>query len=98
MYVFCYGFGYIVTITDPALSVVSCVCTFNELSVDEITDMPDVILGEMLMNGSIVFISTLYLSEKPAMSMNAHVNRPVITGQRPIMIYRKWWDKQPTKL
>ncbi|KAJ2896527.1 hypothetical protein MKZ38_005452 [Zalerion maritima] len=56
-YIFGYTFGYIVTVTDPALPAVSCVVSCNCSDLPEITSTPDVIIAEMMMNGNLVFTS-----------------------------------------
>jgi hypothetical protein len=59
IYIFCYSFGYVVTLTDTDLTVVSCTFVEAEIPLFDITKTPGVMVGEMLMNGTIVYIDTL---------------------------------------
>ncbi len=58
VYAFCYEFGYVIRVTDPMLTVVACMVTIVHRGLPEIT-RPDVLLLEMMVDGSMVYIDTL---------------------------------------
>ena len=96
-YVFCYEFGYVVCITDPDLTVVSCMVVTNHRTLPDMMAKPDVILAEMLMNGDLVFINVLAVDGRMVTSGLERMSKPNITTERPIFIYRKQRDAPLTK-
>lgn len=59
VYVFCCEFGYVVTITDPSLTIISSMVIVTHRVLPETTRTPDVLLAEMMVDGTIVYIDTL---------------------------------------
>lgn len=98
MFVFCYEFGYVVTVTDPQLTIYSCMVTVTHKDLPEMTTKPDVVFAEMDKNGDTVYIGTLAMNSdgKLPKSMNRFVC-PIRT-EKPPFIYRKSWDRLPTKV
>jgi len=47
VYVFCYPFGYAVTLSDPSLTTLSFMTTISDDDLLDLTDMPDVVVAEM---------------------------------------------------
>jgi hypothetical protein len=89
VYVFCYNFGYVVTVTDPALAVLSC------RGLPEITT-PDVVVAEMMVDGSMVRIATLAVNAITKLSREIRSTISRIASERPPMIYRRAQDTVPT--
>lgn len=59
VYLFCYEFVYVITLTDPDLTVISCMTGITDLDLPEMTNKPDIIVAETLIEGSLVYIDTL---------------------------------------
>lgn len=97
VYVFCYEFGYVVCITDPDLTVVSCVVTVTHRELPELTKTPEVVVAEMLMDGTLVYIDALGISTDRKLPVDMHRCVSQITIERPYLIYRTQWDKMPSR-
>ena len=97
VYAFCYEFGYVICITDPALTVVTCMVTIAYKPLDEIATKPDILVLEMLMDGTMVYIDTLAVNGTVSLPANMEAYRCNITSERPMLIYRTIWDTMPTK-
>ncbi|KAH7001767.1 hypothetical protein B0J12DRAFT_558181, partial [Macrophomina phaseolina] len=95
VYVFCYEFGYVVTSTDWNLSVISCTVTIGPTVMVEMTDKPDIMVAEMMMDGSLVYIDTLCTDGVVAAPSREYVKRPVSRFEHPPMIVRRSWDEKP---
>ncbi len=98
VYVFCYEFGYVMTLTDPDLTVVSCMTSIADLDLPELTNKPDVVVGEMLIDGSVVYIDTLAMNGSRISSGDEYgMVCPVLT-QKPPFIYRRSWTSMPSEI
>jgi hypothetical protein len=53
-YIFCYEFGYVVSITNQDMSLVSCMVVPTYADLSEITRTRDVMVAEMVENGDLV--------------------------------------------
>ncbi len=98
VYVFCYQFGYVVTITDPHLSIVTCMVTVTHSDLPEMTTTPDVVLAEMMMDGTLVYIDTLAMNSDGKLPKSMNQSVCPVAGERPPFIYRKSWDMLPSKI
>ncbi|KAL9122248.1 MAG: hypothetical protein Q9187_001200 [Circinaria calcarea] len=98
VYVFCYEFGYVVCVTDPDFTVVSCMVTITHRVLPEMSKRPDVLLAEMMMNGDMVYIDILAMNGigKLPETMNKH--RVMSTTEWPNMIFRESWDRMPSRI
>jgi len=92
VYIFCYTFGYVITMTDRNLTVISCSFTEANQPLLEMTRTPDVMIAEMMMDGSLVYIDTLARDEEILPSSRQYSKRPDSLYQYPVMIYRDSWD------
>ncbi|OAP53868.1 hypothetical protein AYL99_11890 [Fonsecaea erecta] len=80
VYILCYIFGYMVCSTDPEITVLSSMVTIDRAVMFELTKRPDVVVAEMIMDGSIVYIDTLGMNGSAKLSMDV---------RRLYMIYRR---------
>lgn len=96
-FVFCYPFGYVVTLTDPTLTVMSCVVTSEPRELEEVIDMPDVMVVEEMMDGVMVHIGTLAVDGTTKMRRGSRGVVSNIRNSRPMVIFRKSWDRVPSK-
>ncbi|KAK7937813.1 uncharacterized protein PG986_014681 [Apiospora aurea] len=96
VYVLCYDFGYVVTTTDPVLTVQSCMVTISDDFMPQLTKRPDVVVAEMLIDGSLVYIGTLAVDGRTLSSDELYLGRCPITRANPGFIYRRCWDTTPT--
>ncbi|EMC97272.1 hypothetical protein BAUCODRAFT_68752 [Baudoinia panamericana UAMH 10762] len=98
VYVFCYEFGYVITITDPKLDVVTCMATVTHKDLPEMTHTPDVVLAEMMMDGSLIYVDTLSMNSDGKLPKSMNMSVCPIRTERPPFIYRKSWDQLPSKV
>lgn len=98
VYVFCYEFGYIVCITDPDLTVVSCMVTITSRDLPEYSKTPDVVLAEMLTDGTLVYINALAMNGNARLPESMHSSTFRTSVEKPQFIYREVMDTIPTKL
>ncbi|OAP53944.1 hypothetical protein AYL99_11824 [Fonsecaea erecta] len=98
VYVLCYTFGYVVCMTDPEMTVLSCMVTIDGMNMSELTNRPDVVVAEMIVDGSMVYIDTLGIDGSAKASMDTRRNKCPVTTKTPYMIYRRVWDRMPTTL
>lgn len=98
VYVFCYEFGYVMALTDPDMTVISCMVAIEDTCLPAMTDKPDVVVGDMLVDGSVVYFTTL--AANGTVNTAAYANSDVcsITTKRPTLIYRTSWDVMPTEI
>ncbi|KAF2858801.1 hypothetical protein K470DRAFT_220433 [Piedraia hortae CBS 480.64] len=96
VYVFCYEFGYIVTITDPSLSVVACMATIAHSDLPPITSRPDVVLAEMMNDGSLVYVETLAMDADARIPKCMGLSKCPSTTRKTFFIYRTAWNALPT--
>ena len=59
VYVFIYDFGYVVCLTDSTLTVISSTIVVGPEMMIEMTDKPNIMVAEMMMNRSLVYIDYL---------------------------------------
>jgi hypothetical protein len=59
MYVFCYKFGYVVSHASRDLPIIWCRVTSTPRYFHDITSTPDVLVAEIMRDGSLVYIDTL---------------------------------------
>jgi hypothetical protein len=95
VYVFCYSFGYVVTMTDNNLTVLTYRFTNSMQPLYEMTSTPDIMVAEMMMDGSLVYIDTLAMNGAVVPSSRPYQDRPVSKYQYPEMTVRKRWDSMP---
>jgi len=95
--VFCYGFGFVITLTDPDLTTISTMTTINSSPLNELTNRPDVVVAEMLIDGSLVYIDTLAMDGHRL--VDGEIDRTVcpVRTEKPQFIYRRWWNRMPTR-
>jgi hypothetical protein len=98
VYVFCYKFGYVVCVTDPDLTVVSCMATITYKDLPEVSKRPDVLIAEMMMNGDLVYIDVLAMNGVGKLPETMNKHRVTPTTEWPNMIHREFWDHMPSKI
>lgn len=97
VYVFCYTFGYVVTMTDSALTVLTYRFTEAMQPIYEMTRTPDIMVAEMMMDGSLVYIDTLARDGNVMPSSRMYQSKPMSAYQYPNMIVRRSWNKMPPR-
>lgn len=97
VYVFCYSFGYVVTMTDTNLTVISCRFTDAMQPIYEMTRTPDIMVAEMMMDGTLIYIDTLARDSFVMSSSRMYDPEPKSSFQYPSMIVRQRWDSLPSK-
>ena len=90
-YVFCYPNGFVITLTDADLTVISCGVAGACKHLVAITNKPDVVVGEMMVDGSVVYIDTLSTNGLVHGYSKEYSTKPVTTYETPPMITRKNW-------
>lgn len=98
VYVLCYMFGYVITLTDPDLTIISCMTTISNADLPELTDKPDIVVAEMLMDGSLVYIDTLAMGGSRIMPNTIDKTVCPIITEKPSFILRRSWPRMPSKL
>ena len=93
VYVFCYVNGYIITLTDSELTILEYAISLRSKPLFEITDTPDILVAEMMKDGTLVYIDTLALDGNPCDRTRRYSKRPMTRCEIPPMIIRKSWDK-----
>lgn len=96
-FVFCYPFGYVVALNDPGTTVFSCVVTDEPRQIDELTKTPDVVVVEEMMNGDLIHIATLAVDGTTKLKRGTRRHVSIISNPRPNTIFRKSWDRVPTR-
>lgn len=96
VYVFCYEFGYVVTITDLMLALVTYIVIGIYKDLRKITTSPNVLVAEMMMNGSMIYIDTLNVNSSGELPESVYSTKCSITTEKPELIYRSIWNKMPT--
>lgn len=96
VYVFCYSFGYVVTMTDMSLTVLTYRFACVNQPLHEMTRMPDIMVAEMMMDGSLIYIDTLARDGSPSPTSRAYESRPTSRCQYPTMIVRRSWNSVPS--
>ncbi|KAM3497497.1 hypothetical protein MY10362_009158 [Beauveria mimosiformis] len=92
VYVFCYASGYVITQTDDNLTVISYVVAIIDGPIYECTDMPDVLVAEMMVDGTLIYIDTLCKDGFVFPKVRKHPSRPLTNNVKPAMIIRKAWN------
>ena len=92
VYVFCYPNGYVVTFANRTLNVISYVISSSYTPLVAITRKPDVMIAEMMVDGSLVYIDTLSKNEIVVPKSRSYASRPVTVNERPIMLMRTIWN------
>ncbi|KIW76871.1 hypothetical protein Z517_09315 [Fonsecaea pedrosoi CBS 271.37] len=89
VYILCYTSGYVVCTTDPEMTALSCMVTINSTGMPELTNRPDVVVAELIADGSMVYIDTLGMNGNAKLSVDLKRYKWPIATRRPYMIYRK---------
>lgn len=100
VYVFSYANGYVVTFADRDLTVLSCMVSIRDRPLYEATNRPDILVAEMMVDGSLVYIDTLAVNGEPVPYSREYSRRPVsqsrdtntLAFEVPPMIVRRAWD------
>jgi hypothetical protein len=71
--------------------------TTTNRSLAEITRTPDVIVAEMMMDGSMIFIAVLAVNGSTRLSWDTRKRASVLMMERLDMIMRTIWDRMPTR-
>jgi len=95
VYVFCYSFGYLITFPDRDLTVVSCMFSALNLPLYEYSYKPDVMVAEMMSDGSLVYIDTLSKNGNAYPITRPYSARPSSLYSYPSMTLRVKWDSVP---
>ena len=98
VYVFVYAFGYMVTLADANLTVISCVVPLGPMDIRPINNTPDIVLAEMLVNGELVHIDTLAVDGVTKLGPMGRRKTNAIPGEKPHMIFRKFANRVPSSL
>lgn len=96
VYVFCYSFGYVVTDTHPSLRVVTFEFVDTGTPLYEMTSEPDILVAEMMVDGTVIFIATLHASGCSSPTRPDEELRPNTLVNRPPMLIRKMWKEPPS--
>ncbi|EEU34532.1 uncharacterized protein NECHADRAFT_88825 [Fusarium vanettenii 77-13-4] len=91
VYVFCYTSGYIITQTDLNLGVIHYSVALIEGPIYELTDMPDLLVPELMRNGMLVYIDTLAVDGIALPKPRECMPMPGTRNVRPPMIIRRSW-------
>lgn len=92
VYVFCYPNGYVVTFTDPRLTVINYTVSHSYRLLTEITNKPDILVAEMMADGSLVYIDTLSMDGSVVPELRQYKNKPTTRHQKPHMVVRRSWN------
>ena len=95
-YILCYEFGYVVTVTDPSLTTIMCVTRTEGSEVGVMADMPDIIVAEMLVDGSLVHLDTLVISGRTVLTKSGRRSLSSVAGMRPHLLVREAWTEYRT--
>lgn len=98
LYAFCYEFGDMVTATNPQLSVITCMVTVSHRDLPGTTDTPDVVLAEMMMDGTLVYIENLAMNSDRKLPKGMNKCICPMRTEKPPFIYRQSRDKLPSKV
>ncbi|KAK0930067.1 hypothetical protein LTR29_016816 [Friedmanniomyces endolithicus] len=98
VYVFCFEFGYAVTIWDPMLTLLTCMVTITLKDLPEMTTTPDIVLAEMMVDGTMIYIDTLAMDGVGRLPKSMDKSICPIKTEKPHFIYRTVWDRMPTKI
>lgn len=79
VYVFSYRTGYIITFTDRALTIIDYHIEPSTEVPEDITKTPDIMVAEMMLDGSLIYIDTLALNGEALEKSRNYVERPVQT-------------------
>lgn len=91
VYVFCYPNGYIVTFTNSALTIINYTVSHRYEALTEITNKPDVLIAEMMVDGSLVYIDTLSTDGVVVSELREYKSKPVTRFRMPPMTVRRRW-------
>ncbi|KAH0829942.1 hypothetical protein FOPE_10641 [Fonsecaea pedrosoi] len=89
VYILCHTFNYVVCTTDPEMTVLSRMVTINSTGMPELTNRPDVVVAEMIADGSMVYIDRLGIKGSAKLSVDLKRHKCPLTTRGPYMIYRK---------
>jgi hypothetical protein len=89
---FSYPNGYVVTLADMDLTVISYVITGKYIPLFSITRMPDIMITEMLADRRLVFLDNLVVGGVVSRPSRTYENMPMTSFQRPYTILRKSWN------
>lgn len=93
VYVFSYQTGYVITFTDRALTVIEYHIEPRSELPEDITKTPDIMVAEMMVDGSLIYIDTLALNNEPLEKPREYIQKPVQSSNyRPAMTVRKLWN------
>lgn len=93
VHVFCYQSGYVIACTDRDLKILQYHIEPIETVPEDMTNTPDMLVAEMMMDGSLVYIDTLVMNGAPWEKPRGFISRPVQPlNCRPAMIVRKLWN------
>jgi hypothetical protein len=92
VYVFSYASGYIITHTNQDLTVIMYNVALIEGPIYECTNTPDVMVAEMMVDGTLVYIDTLALDGEALPKPRDYIHEPITPNVRPPMIVRKSWN------
>lgn len=93
VHVFCYQSGYVIACTDRDLKILQYHIEPIETVPEDMTNTPDMLVAEMMMDGSLVYIDTLVMNGEPLEKPRDYISRPVQSWNcRPAMIVRNLWN------
>jgi len=92
VYVFCYPNGYVVTFANRMMDVISYSISNTYAPLVAITKRPDVIVAELMVDGSLVYLDTLSENESVVPKSRSYASRPTTLNEKPIMTMRTVWD------
>lgn len=96
VFVMCYSFGYIISNANPDMTTISCVVDVSHETLPELSMTPTIIVAEMMIDGSLVYIDTIGVMKNVEPAAVARMTATSITEKRPFMIYRTKWQSMPT--
>ena len=97
VYIMSYMFGYVTVLSDPGLTIQGCIVTIDDDPLAPMSRTPDVIVAEMLLNRSMVFIANLAINGQIASSTDFEYPGVRTSCRTPHFIHRTPWITMPTR-
>lgn len=93
MYVFCYTNGYVVTFANARLTVYEFKIALRSSLLCEITDTPDILVAELMVDGSLVYLDTLVSNGEVVGHTRKYAKKPLTGFEMPPLIMRRCYDE-----
>ena len=97
VYVLCYSLGYTICVTDADLTSTSCMVAVNSKDLCELTNALDVVVAEMLIDGSLVYTDTLAMNGINRLPEDMDRTRWPVMTLKPNFNYRAAWESSRSR-